>query len=675
MADDRVVYDIIANDGATPVLKKVNKSFNDTDKGATKMGASMVAAGTLIADGAKMAMSAIYELGKATLEEADDFRKFGTTVGLTAAEVAGLDRSFSLAGSSTEGMKSAMLNLSAALDPTKVTKQRAAIEALGVSVTNSDGTMKTHQQLLMDVADAYNAETSEVKKAAIGKRIFGAESQKVSEVLSQGSAELSRQQKLYGDASGYTQEYAGQLESFNDALLKVKISVMGVLTSLGDSALFKTAIGYISDLSDEWVQFLADLKGSDIADKVADDFERTTEVQEKYFAMLKRSGTYGVAENAIAEGRKLAGAAIAEGTRASEILAAEQLALRDAIKYYKENGVAKSEVAKAEEELNRLGAKRSEELKKETMAAQAAAAAEKKLKEVKGVKDEAPKKAEKEPEYRTFDASNMMEKRRQDAEAFKNQRNAEREESRRLDAEYAAWEHSLKLEAMTQTDRERQITRDWYEEQKNLHGENAALDAAYAVRIEADKEAARVREIEHLEKVQEMEMQRLENMNLIAQATFDFLHTAVDGYKTLGGIAKGVAYAEAWWNTYVGFTKALATYGPIMGPVLGALTLAKGAAMTAKINSQKFKDGGIVGGSSYYGDANPVYANSGEMFMNKDMQSNLYNMLAGKSNSIERLREQNAGSSKSINFTINGILDNNMIRRINSMSKDALARA
>jgi len=675
MADDKVQYAVECTDGATPVLKKVNKSFNETDKGATKMGASMVAAGSLMADGAKMALSAIYELGKATLQEADDFRKFGDTVGLTAAEVAGLDRAFTLAGSSTEGMKSAMLNLSAALDPTKVTKQRTAIEALGVSVHNADGTMKSHEQLLLDVADAYNSETSEVKKAAIGKRIFGAESQKINEVLSMGSEELKKQQKLYGDASGYTQEYAGQLESFNDALEKVKFSVMGALTALGNTELFKGAIKAISDLSDEWIEFLANVKTKGAIDKSVDDFERLTDVQEKYTEMLKRSAVYGTTENAIAEGRKIAGAAIADGNRAVDILVAEQLALNDARKALEGKSGSATEIAKIDAELARISVKKTEELKKEAEASILAAEAEAKRKKVAGTKDEVKPKAEKVVEPREFDASALMAKRDQEAKQFQANRKAEREESMALDMEYKKWEDGLKLEAMSQDEREKQITREWYEEQKALHGENANLDAAYQVRIQADKEAAWAREVEHLEKVQSMELQRLENMQLIATATFDFLHTATDGYKTLGTIAKGVAYAEAWWNTYVGFTKALATYGPVMGPVLGALTLAKGAAMTAKINAQKFKDGGIVDGPSYYGDQTPVYANSGEMYINHAQQSDLYNLLSGRTNAIERERQQSIGASKSVNFTINGLLDANMVRRIRAVTSDALARA
>ena len=173
-----------------------------------------------------------------------------------------------------------------------------------------------------------------------------------------------------------------------------------------------------------------------------------------------------------------------------------------------------------------------------------------------------------------------------------------------------------------------------------------------------------------------MEAARFDMMNTIAQASFNFLHNATAGYKSLGGVAKAVAYAEAMWNTYVAYTKALSEYGPIAGPILGGIALANGVAMAAKINAQKFADGGIVGGSSYYGDTVPVYANSGEMFINTSQQAQLYNMLSGKSSNVEKLREKNAGTGKSVNINVNGMMvDNKTIRKMQSAFSTVMARA
>lgn len=178
MADDKLTYSIEVDDNATPKLKKVGQSFKAVDDSSKKMSATMVAQGVIIADAAKMIATKIYELGRAVVDEADSFGEFGRSIGVTTKEVAGLDRTFRLGGSSTEGMKAAMFALSAALDPEKITKQRKAVEDLGVSVTNEDGTYKTHLQLLGDIADAYKGEESASRRAALSRRIFGGESQK-----------------------------------------------------------------------------------------------------------------------------------------------------------------------------------------------------------------------------------------------------------------------------------------------------------------------------------------------------------------------------------------------------------------------------------------------------------------------------------------------------------------
>ena len=63
-------------------------------------------------------------------------------------------------------------------------------------------------------------------------------------------------------------------------------------------------------------------------------------------------------------------------------------------------------------------------------------------------------------------------------------------------------------------------------------------------------------------------------------------------------MAKFLAIAQATMNTYQGVTKALADYGPILGPILAATTLALGLAQVSKIAATPYKarHGAIVGG-------------------------------------------------------------------------------
>ena len=68
---------------------------------------------------------------------------------------------------------------------------------------------------------------------------------------------------------------------------------------------------------------------------------------------------------------------------------------------------------------------------------------------------------------------------------------------------------------------------------------------------------------------------------------------------------------------------------PIVGPAIALVAL---AGILAAIGSSlpKFANGGIVSGSNYVGDNNLVRVNSGEMVLNKNQQSRLFDILDGK---------------------------------------------
>ena len=73
-----------------------------------------------------------------------------------------------------------------------------------------------------------------------------------------------------------------------------------------------------------------------------------------------------------------------------------------------------------------------------------------------------------------------------------------------------------------------------------------------------------------------------------------------------------------------GAAKSVASI-PIVGPIMAVAAIA--SVMAALVNMPKFKDGGIVGGGQTVGDRVPILVNSGEMVLNRNQQSNLFDML------------------------------------------------
>lgn len=74
-----------------------------------------------------------------------------------------------------------------------------------------------------------------------------------------------------------------------------------------------------------------------------------------------------------------------------------------------------------------------------------------------------------------------------------------------------------------------------------------------------------------------------------------------------------------------------AQIGAMVAGVMSSISQAK--QLFAAANAQKFATGGIVGGTSYTGDAVPAFLNSREMVINPEQQARLFNALDGGSDS------------------------------------------
>lgn len=125
------------------------------------------------------------------------------------------------------------------------------------------------------------------------------------------------------------------------------------------------------------------------------------------------------------------------------------------------------------------------------------------------------------------------------------------------------------------------------------------------------------------------------------------LDAACDAVSQLGGSLSGLGkslelpgldvagtMAQAIAAMIQGYATASAATGP-MGPIAWLAFAATGLAqLTAMINSVKsmgkFATGGIVGGSSTYGDRKFARVNSGEMILNKSQQTRLFNLIDGR---------------------------------------------
>lgn len=100
------------------------------------------------------------------------------------------------------------------------------------------------------------------------------------------------------------------------------------------------------------------------------------------------------------------------------------------------------------------------------------------------------------------------------------------------------------------------------------------------------------------------------------------------GLDVAGTMAQAIAAMIQGYSTA---TAQAASLGPIAWLAFAATGLAQLTAMISSVRSMsKFASGGIVGGSSTYGDRKFARVNSGEMILNKSQQTWLFNLINGR---------------------------------------------
>lgn len=162
---------------------------------------------------------------------------------------------------------------------------------------------------------------------------------------------------------------------------------------------------------------------------------------------------------------------------------------------------------------------------------------------------------------------------------------------------------------------------------ENATNQRLANDAAAKKKLLADERAFGQASVAS-QKNQVLLEQQILNTRL--NAAQGFLSAGISLAKQGSNEQKALQVAQATISTYTAANQALSSPpGPPFTLPLVAATIAQGLANVAKITSQGFEDGGIVPGSSNFGDRVPVRVNSGEMILNKQQQANLFEQANG----------------------------------------------
>ena len=213
--------------------------LKDSSAAAGMMEGATIALTSVVATaGAAIAAWATAQLASALAikDTADQIDKLSQRMGESTESVSELRYAFDLNDASMEEMATLMKSLAnKAQDAARGAGQAsAAYKAMGISVTDTNGEMKTSRQLLEEVADKIASYRDGAAKAALVQDALGAGWVRMIPLLNQGSQGLREaSEEAHKLGVIFDEELTKKADALNDDLTRLKAAAEGVKISLG----------------------------------------------------------------------------------------------------------------------------------------------------------------------------------------------------------------------------------------------------------------------------------------------------------------------------------------------------------------------------------------------------------------------------------------------------------
>ena len=255
--------------GASDDLGQMGDEAGQAAEDIADSGEEADEAGTRFADFAKVAVGALEAIaaattavilgaaavGKSMADLANDTGKMGDEIDkesqklqLSAETYQKLDYALQRNGSNIDQVSKAIKTITNDLGDFQNGTEGAAdkYEALGISLTNTDGSLKKTEDVLVDSLNALANMTDETKRNAMAQDLFGRSYAEMLPLLNAGGDSLK---ELMQEAEDYgmvmSDEAVKASAAYNDSLLKLQNTFTGVKNSIG--AEFLPAITQIMD--------------------------------------------------------------------------------------------------------------------------------------------------------------------------------------------------------------------------------------------------------------------------------------------------------------------------------------------------------------------------------------------------------------------------------------------
>lgn len=208
--------------GMSRAMDKVKGSFTGTIKSITGMrGALAVTAG---------ATGFAYFI-KRSIDAADELSKMAQSVGVSTETLSTLQFAAKRANVEISSLKTGLVRFSRNMaDATKgIGEAREGFMALGIAVRNEDGTMKSSEEAIGEIADKFKEMEDGAAKTALATQLFGRAGADLIPLLNAGSDGIQALQERARELGLELSTEAGRsAEEFNDRLTDLKESASGL---------------------------------------------------------------------------------------------------------------------------------------------------------------------------------------------------------------------------------------------------------------------------------------------------------------------------------------------------------------------------------------------------------------------------------------------------------------
>ena len=213
---------IEAKDNTKQAFNKVKKNLDSMDKSVSKTKKSMEGLkGAIKGAIGALSIAAFASATKSTLDYADALGKTSARLGLTTEALQSLRFAATQSGMTTEALEMSLQRftrrLAEAGQGTGVLKD--TFTKLGMSIKNTDGTMKSAEQMLGEVADKLATIPDQGERVRLAFQMFDSEGVKMVNMLQGGSGALDdMRKKLEATGAVLSEDFIKKSEAANDAI-------------------------------------------------------------------------------------------------------------------------------------------------------------------------------------------------------------------------------------------------------------------------------------------------------------------------------------------------------------------------------------------------------------------------------------------------------------------------